>query len=168
MKGVWLWLVLCIGGIGYGVVWEVVRGFFINGVSRFPLANYAFKEGIRPPIICSILMSTIHLRYVLLLPRKGCWSLDWTQHNSIPNFFLSLDLFCQKGVSSYLLFVSIASTICDFWSEEKVAGVLDCNPQNTPKFKFLSLLHVLNYFVKMGVASYLLWASTNVCAGQSN
>lgn len=83
----------------------------------------AFNEGIRPPIICSILTSTIHLRYVLLLPRKGCWSLDWTQHNPISNFFLSLDLFCQNGVSSYLLFVSIASTICDFWSKEKVAGV---------------------------------------------
>lgn len=60
-------------------------------------------------------------------------------------------------------FVSIASTICDFWSEEKVAGVWTAT--HKPKFKFLSL-HALNYFVKMGVASYLLWASTNVVQGK--
>jgi hypothetical protein len=124
MKGVWLWLVLCIGGIHYGVVWEVVCGFFINGVSRFPLANYAFKVGIK---------ATHHSFYTyvnnsstkcIAASKKSLLGV-WTEPNitQFRTFSFPWTCFCQNGVSSYLPFVSIASTICDFWSKEKVAGV---------------------------------------------
>lgn len=62
----------------------------------------------------------------------------WTEPNitQFRTFFFPWTCFCQNGVSSYLpSFVSIASTICDFWSEEKVAGVWTATHKNlSPSF----------------------------------
>jgi hypothetical protein len=81
----------------------------------------------------------------------------WTEPNitQFQTFFFPWTCF-----ATYFLFqLHLQYVICGLKKR-----LLEFGPTE-PKSKFLSL-HGLNYFVKMRVASYLLWVSTNVVQGK--